>query len=882
MSGLDHETIVSRILEGLNHNQKEAVIAPYNGRLQIIAGPGTGKTKVLTSRVAYLLLHEGISPQHIIVTTFTKKAAAEMIERLETLLEGQAVDLSKLLIGTFHSICFRIIKMYGKKIGIADYNIADERDSNQLLKEIVDTLNRGDLDLLASMPEEEKVPLQNPKDQKYDIKKIKRQISKLKSSGLSYENYHKVGDSSRVLALFYGKYQTRLQEHLLLDFDDCLLRCLELISHYPVLNFIEHVLVDEFQDSNEIQLQLMYNFARGHPTNPKYQNNVTIVGDPDQSIYGFRDAQAINFEKMNDYYKLKYGKSCKAIHLIENYRSTSDILSLSETVMRQQQKRIQKTLNSQLTTSFKPVYKNLKSSDEEASWISYHIQHILALPESPFKCSDIAILVRAAYQTRSIENELVRRRIPYVMVRGRAFWERPEVVAIIDYLRIIAHDNDRVAFIRSLNFPKRGLGEKTLESISSVAAREAATTGISIHDTLKGLVSGEIKGVKLTTKNKPTLTTFLTFLEESRKMMDEIDEYLSIEKVSLDKRQDMLSKFFKFVVARSGLSKEYEEQENQTLNMMEVEKQFCSFIPQEMEMPLYIGGTEEDITSVNQSYLSRFIESIGLYETETATSVEDKAKGKVSISTIHGSKGLEWPIVFVPGLSEGLLPASFAISSGGEEAIDEERRCFYVATTRARALLYLSSYTTSGGGFYGRSIDKVSRFIDKLNNNKMIKDTQEAFNDWQSLVKLYGIIGQTTPTAPTAQGFCINTFNRLLHSRFDAYFQGVKFPIKTEEFVDGKHIETHIDPVMGFTSASVNMHVPKRSVGLYKRSKLANGSSSGGSSRSNQSNQFKSPLPLPVVTKRAPTYAPTTNTEITIKKSANNRAPPYIPNRKSK
>ncbi|KAK6463075.1 hypothetical protein DFJ63DRAFT_103201 [Scheffersomyces coipomensis] len=880
---------IDKVLEGLNANQRKAVTAPSNARLQIIAGPGTGKTKVLTSRVAYLLLNEHINPQHIIVTTFTKKAALEMMERLEKNLVGQSVDLSKLLIGTFHSICYRIIKIYGKKIGIEDYHIADERDSNQILKEVMENLSDNDRDLLAGVPEDEKLPLQNPRggaDQKFDIKKVKRQISKLKSSGVSYDNYASMNDSNRVVSLFYRLYQTKLEENSLLDFDDCLFKCLDLITSHPVLNFVQHVLVDEFQDSNEIQLQLMYNFARGHPTIPKLQNNVTIVGDPDQSIYGFRDAQAINFEKMNSYYKQKYGKSCEIIHLVENYRSTSDILSLSETVMRQQQTRTQKSLKSQHTTTFKPVYKNLNSSEEEALWISYHIQHLLALPDSPLKYSDFSILVRAAYQTRVIENELVKKRIPYHMIRGRAFWERSEVIAILDYLRVIAHDNDRIAFIRSLNFPKRGFGPKTLESLSQVSAKEAATSGISIYETLKGVLSGEISGVKLNSKNKSSLKDYLGFLEQSREMLANLDTYLNGEVIEYEKKSDLLAKFFKFVFEKSGLAKEYVDEDNQTLNVMEVEKQFREFTPQEVDLPLFIGGTEDDIAETKPNFLSSFIQSIGLYEADAAASETDKSKGKVSVSTIHGSKGLEWNVVFVPGLSEGLLPAGFAIAQGGEELVDEERRCFYVATTRAKSLLYLSSYTTSAGNFYGRSIDKVSRFIEKLNNHQLLGTVQEAFKDWNSLMKLYQILDKNPIPVPDKKQFCIDTFNSLLKSRIDIYMQGIPLSIKQGDFVAGANINTYsntnmMSSGMGFSSAKLDMNIPKRSVGLWKRQVKPKHSPNTTTTSNNL--QFKPPMmnKAPVCNRQ---FAPPTvqGVNMNIKKSINNKAPPYIPDRRKK
>ncbi|KAK6455661.1 uncharacterized protein RJT20DRAFT_48916 [Scheffersomyces xylosifermentans] len=882
------DAVLANLLADLNPNQRLAVTSPANGRLQIIAGPGTGKTKVLTSRVAYLMLKEKIPAHHIIVTTFTKKAANELTERLETLLKDTAIDVSKILAGTFHSICYRVLMIYGKKLGIENYNIADDRDSDHILKEVLSNLGGSDVDFLAGLPDEDTIQFKaNQGTEKkyygYDTKKIKRQISKLKSSGIKYDTYENMAIHNKCLSFFYKRYQTKLQQSCLLDFDDCLLYCNVLVSTYPVMNFVEHVLVDEFQDTNEIQLQLMYQFARGHPTNKQMQDNVTIVGDPDQSIYAFRDAQAINFEKMSEHYARRYPTPCNIVSLTDNYRSTTDILVFSETVMRQQQKRILKSLKSQIDTTFKPVYYNLTSPEEEAKWICYQIEHLMALPNSPFRFTDMSVLVRAAYQTRAIENEFVRRRIPYFMIRGKAFWDRKEVVAILDYMRIIAHDNDRVAFLRTINYPKRGLGEKTIASIEALLERETISGRESVYKTLQQIVDNEFKEVKLTSKTRQTLTSFLKMISEARVKLNELNIYLKNDSIDQDRKASDVADLFKFIYSRSGLEHEFANDPNQDLNVKEVEKQLCEYKYKEEELPLFHGGQESDVAEDSRNYLARFIHSVGFYETEeedrshSEENGNKKYRGKVALSTIHGSKGLEWPVVFVPGLSEGLLPARFAVNNGGPEAVDEERRCFYVATTRAKTLLYMSSYTSLGSGGWN-VIENVSRFLERIRGTEHITDFQDAFKSWDSLRKLYEVVNKEVPTK---ESFPLQHFNKLYEGRLTPFIKGESFSINEESF--RKSVNDNVMSGIGFTSAAMELNKKRRPIGLG-----ANIKKQLKPSMAPQMKPFR-PLITTPVGQRAPPYRPPSlksnraPVSITpaISSSNTNRAPAYIPDRKS-
>ncbi|KAI5950615.1 srs2 [Candida margitis] len=725
-------------LNGLNENQRQAVTAPANGRLQIIAGPGTGKTKVLTSRVAHLLLVEKIKPEHIIVTTFTKKAANELVERLQALLRAHSdINISNLLVGTFHSLCYRIIKKFGSKIGVGGYSIADERDKDHLLREVLEKeLPAEVIKYIREAPIKETIVLksnkQNEKHHGIDLSKLKRQISKLKSQGHLPESYRNVKDYNECLHLLYRAYQSKLAQEGKLDFDDCLLTCYTLVTKYPVLHFVKHVLVDEFQDTNDIQLRLMYQFASGSVINPKFQNNVTIVGDPDQSIYAFRDAQSKNFTLMIEHYS-RHNLPCTVIALNHNYRSTKDILSVSEQLMRQQEDRQVKNLVSQFKDSIKPVYQSLKSAEQEAKWIAYQIEFLLALPNTMFKPCDIAILFRAAFQTRAVETELVRRKIPYFMVRGKAFWERKEVVAIIDYLRVCGDEDDRISISRTLNFPKRGLGAKTLESVDEAIVK-GKQSGISPYEALKLLADDKNTHLKLPLRARSSVAKYVQMIDKAKVILQKIEP----STLGCD-RNSLASQLFELIYGESGLKTEFSDNEEQVLNIDEVRNQFCIFEPQDETI---LGNTEDEQSVDERNFIVQFVESVGLYATNDKEDEKSATSSKVSLSTIHGAKGLEWPVVFVPGLSEGLLPAGFAMAGTDSSAIDEERRCFYVACTRAKLLLYISSYVeSSSNNSWKQPIDCESRFVRELAELKVFDKVQPGLKNMKEFKHLCSLLG---------------------------------------------------------------------------------------------------------------------------------------------
>lgn len=816
-------SVLLSMLSSLNDLQLTAVTSPTSEPLQIRAGPGTGKTKVLVARVAYLLLHKRISPQNIIVTTFTRKAAREMVERLTHLLGGTDAAPEKLLIGTFHSIGYRVIQKYGALEGLVGFAVAGDNDASQAIESVfAHDITDAEWAQIARMPPADLAPFvtraSDPADPakaassethaerlKLDRKKLLRHISKLKSRALFPDDYARLSGRNILLSLVYTKYQHRLYTHRLLDFDDCLLYCHRIVTRHPVLRFVQHTLVDEFQDTNEIQLQLMYQFAaRGTKTKPRYC--VTIVGDQDQSIYAFRDAQARNFDLMLQHYRDNHSLHCRTVNLTQNYRSTADILRLSEHVMRQQKQRPRKDLVSQLLHTLRPVKAVLSSADEEARWVAHQVESLAALPSRPLGYAEMAVLVRSAYQTRVLESEFVRRKIPYAIVKGRAFWERKEVTFVLDYLRCVADDHDWLALFRCIN-SKRGVGPVAVAELERICEQQAGVRRVQediavqlaaraprvsapalCFDILQKVGLREIK-TSLGVKVLGAVKEFVGTIQETRLLLERGFDGPEL-------RAEVVGQAFDHLLVRTRLDKEFCADENQMLILHEVRSQLVLFLIPESEesLPDYtdtesakqphevIGITDESEDDTvkmaddgisdragasdpnpGQTLIRQFLTLVVLYETDSAAE-QGADVPKVAISTIHGAKGLEWPVVFVPGVSEGLLPASFALT-GEEEAVNEERRCFYVAATRAKLLLFVSAYTETAGGLkWGRPpIERPSRFLD--DSEPFFLDT--SFNSENALRTLYLMLEKPLDS------FCFDTYREKFTRRLNTYVRQI-------------------------------------------------------------------------------------------------------------
>lgn len=526
------------LVSQLNTQQRAAALFDYTRGLQVIAGPGTGKTKVLTSRVAYLILHHHIHPRDIIVTTFTNKAANEMKERLQEMLRGAGVNISELLIGTFHSICLKILYRFGHLVDLQkDWRIIDEKEIDVILDDMIEKVPDQIRDYASSITRKVNLCMPSKNGDEWTIhpKLIKKQISKLKSNAILPEEYILDSNHDAALGYFYQIYQSELSKKNTLDFDDLLMYTFRLLTRVRVLSNIKHVLVDEFQDTNGIQLDLMFLFAKG---NHHLSRGMTIVGDPDQSIYAFRNALAHNFLEMGRKCPIEYS----TIILVENYRSSQKILNTSEILITQQNKGRQNRapLRAQFDLDFPPVYMNFPAYFLEAPSLVRELLYLKALPNL-FTFNDFAILVRQRRQIKRIESALIEHRIPYKIIRGHSFWDSKETRAMLNLLKLIFSPNDKHAILASLLYPARGLGPATGEKIKN--ALDTLATDVSCFQILKDISSKKIM-LDIPTKGRSVIADFISMIENCQ---------LLLQSTLLGGLSDLFDKLYEL----SGLKYEY-------------------------------------------------------------------------------------------------------------------------------------------------------------------------------------------------------------------------------------------------------------------------------------------------------------------------------------
>lgn len=615
----------------LNDKQKEAVIDDSK-HLRIIAGAGSGKTRVLTMRIAYLIEQKHINPKNVLAITFTNKAANEMKNRISEML-GEAGDGA--FISTIHSLCVRILK---EEIGVFGYprnfTIVDGDDQKTILKEAYKEFNidkkdlsyGSALDYIANCKYEE-LSYEKAMDQAYGEKKLV--------------------DKANV----YKYYDERLKSLYALDFDDLILFTVRLFKlHKDILQkwsskFI-YIHVDEFQDIDKTQYELIKLLSSTH-------DNVYVVGDPDQTIYTWRGADVniiVNFDK--DF------KNTKTIILNQNYRSTNNILEGANSLIKYNKSRVPKDLFSENGDGDKIVHKTLPDETSEAYYVVSCIQSLL---KQGYEYNDIAILYRSNYLSREVEKVFIENRIPYVIYGGIRFYERMEVKDILSYLRLIVTGDD-LAFQRVINQPKRGIGQKSIDTIFSLAK----DNNISMYEVVKqGLFA----------KNQSVLESFVDMVERW--------------KSSLDGKplEEVLTDVFEQSGYRSML-----EKENETERIENV-KSLIDDIKDYQET--YPGST-----------LADYLSMISLYTDKANTD----GSASVSLMTIHASKGLEFKVVFVVGLSEGIFPSERTMLE--QKGVEEERRLAYVAYTRAKEKLTLTD--TSSFSYVVNSAKTTSRFVNEV------------------------------------------------------------------------------------------------------------------------------------------------------------------------
>jgi len=640
--------INSEYLNNLNNAQKEAVLH-LEGPLLIVAGAGSGKTKVLTSRIAHIIKEKKAYPNQILSVTFTNKAAKEMQNRISSMLKTEAVGLNWL--GTFHSICAKLLRKHATAVGLnSNFTIIDTDDQVRLIKNICKAEN---IDVKQLAP-----------------KFILSVIDRWKNKGF-YPNeviINKKDIYEKTILPLYKIYQQKLLDLNACDFGDLILHCVKLLEKNLDIREIysgnfKYILVDEYQDTNFIQSKWLNLLAYKH-------NNICCVGDDDQSIYSWRGAEIKNFLEFDQVYK-----DSKIIRLEENYRSSQNILSVASTLIANNKNRVGKNLKTTMDEGELINLNCFKNGKDEAIGVSDEIEKKL---KKKYSFNNIAILVRAIFQTREFEERFLKIGLPYRILGGTKFYERAEIKDCVAYLRLINQEKDDLAFDRIVNNPKRSIGETTIKQIHEFAKKNT----INLESASRKLI--ELNLIK--PKTKIGLNSFLVFMTKWRKD-------LKIKKINH-------VKLLQIILDESGYSsmlknKKDLENENRLENIKELLSAMKDF---------------DDLES--------FLEHVAL-----ATSIDQDWDGeKVNLMTMHGSKGLEFDVVFLPGWEEGLFPHQKSIEEKGQNGLEEERRLAYVGITRAKKKALISF---SMNRFYqGDWIDSMaSRFIEELPEKNIEKNS---------------------------------------------------------------------------------------------------------------------------------------------------------------
>ncbi len=622
-------------IQELNKEQQKAV-NHIDGPMLVLAGAGSGKTKVLTNRIANLI-ENGISPYNILAITFTNKAAKEMKDRVVRLIGKEAYNIQ---ISTFHSLGLKILKENYSMLGYEkNFTIIDSDDVLTIIKKILKDKNMS-------------------KD-RYNPREIKNKISSAKNEMMSIDSFAKVEFDHKVVEV-YKEYQQKLKNGNSVDFDDLLILPIKLFKNYHRVleeyqDRYKYILIDEYQDTNEAQ----YTFSK--LLSAKYRN-IFVVGDNDQAIYAFRGANyknILNFEK--DY------PEAKTILLEENYRSTKTILNAANSVIKNNHERKDKNLWSNNATGNKIKYKEVANEKEEASFVGTEIKRLLS---EGINEEDIAVLYRTNAQSRVIEEEMLKKNIKYRVVGSFYFYNRKEIKDLLCYLRLINNHKDDVSLLRVINTPRRGIGDKTIETLTE----EATTRELSLYETIS-------KGKELEFKN---LIEDLTKASESLSLTELIDEIL--EKTGI-KKELSTSKLLEDEIRLENLNE-------------------------------FKGVTKSYEEEYGTASLEDFLNEITLV---SDMSEHQDSSNRVSLMTVHSVKGLEFDYVFIVGMEEGIFPHYNAINDGSNSAIEEERRLCYVAITRAKKELYITSADTRM--LFGNPMrNQPSRFIDEIDKEYIDKE----------------------------------------------------------------------------------------------------------------------------------------------------------------
>lgn len=641
------------LLSELNEEQREPVL-DTEGAVLVLAGAGSGKTRVLTARIAYLVEEKGVAPENILAITFTNKAANEMKERL-----ADMTDVGGMWVSTIHSMCVKILRMFAERRGLNEnFSIYSEQERSAVVKQAYKECGYNDEELL---------------------KAAKWHISNAKMLGLSPKEYSKENRRTKnieEITAVYGGYVSHLKKNNALDFDDLLTEARALLSEdKEALEYLSgkfrYIHVDEFQDTNAVQFDIIKLLSTVH-------GNLFVVGDDDQSIYGWRGAEVENILSFEKSYPL-----AKTYKLQQNYRSTKAILSLANASISHNRMRKGKALWTENGEGDKPVF---YESEEEAGEALYTARTIAELMRRGYKYSDFAVLMRINALTRSYEQEFTKYGIPYKVFGGFKFFERKEIKEILAYLRIVANPFDDEAIERIINVPKRGIGEKTLSAMREYAAREE----LNLYDAVL-----DYKNLAVNAGTKEKLRVFGDYLKS----------------IIIYAQEANVNDLVRHILDSSGMYAQYEGDSDES-------------VTRRANLDEFQNSVDEFVRMNEGATLADYLQQVTLY---SDTDEMDESE-YVTIATVHAVKGLEFRCVFFCGLEEDIMPTSRAAKA---DELEEERRLMYVAITRAKEKLWLTR--SKSRYLYGRREPTArSRFLEELKDELKLSPATSSFSGYNS------------------------------------------------------------------------------------------------------------------------------------------------------
>lgn len=670
-------------MNSLNEQQKIAV-ETVNGPILILAGAGSGKTRTLTQRIAYLIQNNHATPDNILAVTFTNKAANEMKERIVSLLNIKSGAEKVFLpwVGTFHAICVQILKRDGQDIGISRYfSIYDTTDQKDVVRKALKKLNLN--------------------DKKTNPNAVLAMISSAKCELLSPEAYKSMarGYFEQIVAEVYPVYQQLLDDNSALDFDDLIMKTVELFQKCPEVlekyqNIFKFILIDEYQDTNNAQYVFSKLLADKH-------QNICVVGDDAQSIYSFRGANITNilsFEK--DY------PDAKIIKLEQNYRSTKKILEASNQIISKNPEQKKKVLWTENTDGEGIMLYEAMDEKDEAEWISQEVRQLILNNVSP---SEIAVLYRTNAMSRNLEEALLTANVNYRIVGGVRFYNRAEVKDVLGYLRILINPDDLIGLQRIINVPKRGVGAKTIEKFNNLANQQK-----------KGLL-------------RYLLDTQKTNPEELPKSLQEFARIVN-KLIDLSSKQPV-SELIEDVIEFTGYKVELQQTSEGEARLENIQE--LKSLAKKFDQLDYLTGLE------------KFLEEVALIESSYEATKDEEEH--ITLMTVHAAKGLEFEYVFIAGMEENLFP--HANSKYDPQELAEERRLAYVAVTRAKKQVYVS-YAESRMYFGSRNLNPLSRFIDDIPEQLLIycntfsSNKKDPFASWTEVED----VNDFRPTSDISKG----------------------------------------------------------------------------------------------------------------------------------